>query len=102
MIILERKIFNIFLGLPNYGIMPIIRLKPCTKKNSTYVQVPRTESTCKGLTRNFESSTSAYTTILLTSQLKKKATHRRGKRESGKKKKEAVKVNLGVIKKKSK
>ena len=50
------------------------------------------------LTRNFGSSTLVCTTIPSLSKLKGKATRNRGKIGSGKKKKEAVKVNSRVVK----
>ena len=93
-----------FLGLPNCGILLIIRLKSRTEKNSTYVQASRTESTYKDmkLTMNFRSSTLVYTPAPLLSKLNGKAPYRRGKRGLGKKKKEVVKVNSGAVKKKRK
>ena len=54
------------------------------------------------MTRNFRSSTSACTLAPLFSQFMRKASRRRAKRGLGKKKKEAVKVNSGVVKKKRK
>ena len=68
------------------------------------MQVSQSKSTYKDrrLTRNFRSSTSVRTTIPLLSKLNRKTTCRRGsKRGSGKKKKKAVKVNFGVVKKNS-
>ena len=72
-------------------------------ENSTYVQASQTESTYKDrrLTRN-RSSTLVCTLIPLISQFIGKAPYKRGKRGSGKKKKEVVKVNLEVNKKKRK
>ena len=64
------------------------------------MQASWTELTYKNrrLTRNFRSSTLAYNTVPMPSQLKGKATRRRGKRGSVKKKKEAVKENVEVVK----
>ena len=83
-----EKILNMFLDLSNFRIKSIIRLKSYTEKNSTYVKVSQAESTYKDrrLTRNFRSFTSARATISSLSKLNGKVPHRRGKRESGKKK----------------
>ena len=57
-----KKILNIFLDLPNCQIIAIIKLKPYTEKNSTYVQALWTEVTFKDRrwTKNVESSTLIY------------------------------------------
>ena len=96
----REKIFNLFFSLPNCRIILIIRLKPCTKKNSTYMKVSRINSTYKDirLTRQFGSCTLVQNTLPTFSQLKGKTPHRRGERESGHKRKEVIKANLGVAK----
>ena len=95
----KEKILNMFQSLATYRITSIIRLKSHAEKNSTYVQVSQTESTYKDRrwTRNCRSSTSAHTIVPILSKLNRKAPCRRGMRGSGKKEKEAVKVNSGVV-----
>ena len=99
----REKILNIFLDLPNCWITLIIKLESRTEKNSTYAWVSWVELTCKDkrLTRNFRSSTSTCTITPSLSQVKGKATHRRGKRGSRKKKKEAIKEKLSMIRRKT-
>ena len=80
----------------------IIKIKPCTKKNSTYKQALWIELTYKDrrLNRNVGSSTLTCTIILLPSQVKGKATCRRGKKESRKKKKKTAKEKSSMARRK--
>ena len=74
----REKILNIFLGLLNYWIISIIKLKPYTKKNSAYVQALQIELTCE----DRRSPTSIHAIIPLPNQVKGKVTYRRVKRGS--------------------
>ena len=53
-----EQIFSLFLNLPNSRITSIIRLKSCTRQNSTYKQASRTELEYRDqwLTRQFSST----------------------------------------------
>ena len=42
-----ETIFSLFLGMPNSRVTSIMKLKPCTKKNSVCVQASRTAAAFK-------------------------------------------------------
>ena len=83
------NIFSLFLSLVNSRLTSIIRLKPRTDKNLTYLQVSQTELQYKDrrLTRQFGSLNLVQTTATYPTLSDRKKYHKREKRDSSKQKK---------------